>query len=76
MFAAFQQEGEDYLMESLSYVDGDIVDAVLESALLEFGLLALHLLPVGGGNLGGVEPDGVAALEVDEAVGPRVVVEL
>jgi hypothetical protein len=36
----------------------------------------LHLLAVGGGNLGGVELEGVAGLEVYEAVGACVVVEL
>ena len=57
-------------------VDGDVVDVILEGALLEFGLLALHLCAICGGNLGGVELDGVARFEVYETVGACVVVEL
>ena len=54
-FAAFQQEREYYLMESLSYVDGEVVDAVLHGLLLEGGLHCRHLAAVGGGYLGGLE---------------------
>ena len=40
LFAAFEEEGEDDLVEALCDVDGDVVDAVLHGALLEVGLLA------------------------------------
>lgn len=63
-------------MESLIHVDWDVVDAVLHGALLKLGLLSLHLLPIGGGDFGGVELDGVTGLEVDEAVRPCIVGEL
>ena len=42
-------------MESLSYVDGEVVDAVLHGLLLEGGLHCRHLAAVGGGYLGGLE---------------------
>lgn len=40
LFAAFEEEGEEDLVEALCDVDGDVVDAVLHGALLEVGLLA------------------------------------
>lgn len=57
-------------------VDGDIVDTVLESMLLEVGLLALHLLTIGGGDLGRIELEGAATLEVYETIGACIEVEL
>ena len=50
LFAALEKEGEEDLVESLSYVDGDVVDAILEGALLELGLLVFHHGTVGGGD--------------------------
>ena len=55
MFAAFEEEGKDYLVEALGDVDGDVVDAVLHCALLEVGLLSEHSVAVLLCYLGGVE---------------------
>lgn len=63
-------------MESLIHVDWDVVDAVQHGALLKLGLLSLHLLPIGGGDFGRVEFDGVAGLEIDEAVWACIVGKL
>ena len=75
-FAAFEEEGENDLVEALGDVDGDVVDAVLQGALLQVGLLAQHLAAVGFGDFGGLQTQLAAGLEVDELMGPRVVVEL
>ena len=54
-FAAFEEEGENDLVEALGDVDGDVVDAVLHCALLEIGLLSEHSVAVLLCYLGGVE---------------------
>lgn len=74
--ASFQEKWKDYLMESLDYVDGDVVDAVLHGAVLEFGLLLFHLAAVGVGYFRWLEAELAAGFEVDELMGSGVVVEL
>ena len=64
-----------HLMEPLSDVDGDIVDAVLHGTVGEVGKKGLHLAAVGVSHLGGLQTQLTAALEVDEAVGPGIVVK-
>ena len=75
-FAAFEQEGKHHLMESLSCVDGDVVDAVLHGEVLQAGLLTFHFTTVGIGDFGGVELEGAPRFEVDETMGAVVECEL
>lgn len=74
--AAFEEEGEDDLVETLGDVDGDVVDVVLLGVALQFGLLADHKLAVRLRHLGGLKALRAAALKVNEAQRPRAVVEL
>lgn len=63
-------------MESQDYVDGDIVDSVLHGSLAEGGEHVRHLAAVFSGDLVGLELELTTGFEVDEEMGPRVVVEV
>lgn len=75
-FGAFEEEGEEELVEALGDVDGDIVDAILHGTLAEGVEEGGHLLAVGVGNLIGLEADLAAVFEVDEEGGSCIEVEV
>lgn len=76
MFATLEKEGEHHLVETLSDVDGDVFNVVLDSCLSEGGEEIRHLAPIGVGDFVGLEFELAAALEVDEEVRPRIVIEV
>lgn len=63
-------------MESLSCVDGDVVDAVLHGEVLQAGLLTFHFTTVGIGDFSGIKLDCAPRFEVDETMGAVVECEL
>ena len=75
-FAAFEQEGEEELVEALGDVEGDVVDAILHGALAETVEEVGHLAAVGVGEVAGLEPDLALCLKVDEKMGAGVEVEI
>ena len=75
-FAAFEEEGEEHLVESPGYVDRDIFYPVLHGTLAQGGEGFGHLTPVGFGHLTGLEFELLPAFEVDEEVRAGVIVEV
>ena len=66
VFAAFEKEGEEDLVEALGDVHRDIVDAILHRTLAERREELLHLAAVGIGNFVGLQAQLAPAFEVDE----------
>ena len=63
-------------MESLSYVDRDVVNPVLHGAPAQGGEHFGHVAPVGLGDFVGLEFELAATFEVDEEMRAGVVVEV
>ena len=76
VFAAFEEEGEEELVEVLGDVEGDVVDAILHGALAETVEEVGHLAAVGVGEVGGLQADLALGFEVDEKMGAGVEVEV
>lgn len=76
MFAAFEEEGEQYLVEAMGDIYGKIVDAILDGALAEGGEEVVHLEAVVVGNLVGLQLDLSMSFEVDEEVGACLILEV
>jgi hypothetical protein len=75
-FASLKEEGEEDLVEALSDIDGDVVDTILHGSLTECGEQCRHLAAVIGSDLFWLQPQLLAALEVDKEMGTGIKIEV